>query len=233
MARAEHFLSEFAGMADLNGFRSILEIGCADGFLLRKMKSTFALPEDLVGIEPSLPESIQSDGISLLKGFANAEMELDRRFDLIFSAGVFEHIEKIGEVMTFCDRHLEENGNLFFCVPDAEGQLLSGDPALFTHQHAHCFMEDSVGRLLAHHGFELSRLIKIRDSLKVLARKSRRAAQYPFSRRRSRERTPNGLIPRWRQKSKVAWGQGWSAQHQIVAPQTYGASIPANSTAMA
>ena len=171
LARADNFLKTFTKTVDFKKCKTIIEIGCADGFLLQYLKNTFDWLTELTGIEPSIDETKQINGVTLLKDFANKNLKLNKSFDLIFSVGVFEHIKHINDIMVFCNNHIEDNGKVFFCVPDAKEQLKNGDPALFTHQHIHYFTEESVNYLLSKHGFEIRSLIKTEDSLNVCCQK--------------------------------------------------------------
>lgn len=171
LTRAGNFLKTFTKVVDFEKCETVIEIGCADGFLLQYLKNRFNWLTELIGIEPSIDETKQVNGVTLLKDFANNNLKLNKYFDLIFSVGVFEHIENINDVMAFCNNHIKDDGKLFFCVPDAKEQLKSGDPALFTHQHVHCFTEESVNYLLSKHGFEITSLTRTQDSLNVYSQK--------------------------------------------------------------
>lgn len=170
--RADNFLKAFTQLVDFKKCKTILEIGCADGFLLQYLKNNFSWLNELIGIEPSIDKTKQMNGVTLLKEFANTNLKLNKYFDLIFSVGVFEHIKNINDIMIFCNNHMRDNGKLFICVPDAKGQLENGDPALFTHQHVHCFTEESLNYLLSRHGFEIISLTKTQDSLSVYCKKN-------------------------------------------------------------
>ncbi|HET6991224.1 MAG TPA: class I SAM-dependent methyltransferase, partial [Bacteroidia bacterium] len=149
------------------GISSVLEIGGGDGFILRYLKTQGV--KRLVNIEPSLPESYESEGISYLKKFASESVDLGTSFDLVLSIGVFEHIEKINDVLRFCKKHLSPGGRLLFSVPNSDGCLRSGDPSLFLHQHIHYYTESSLKNLLAVHGFSVIHVDANYDSLIVSA----------------------------------------------------------------
>jgi len=104
--------SSFFKTIKLEKFKSALEIGCASGFLLRHLKKNGL--KELVGIEPSIKRKDEK-GIRFLKKFVNDELTLNKRFDLIFSAWVFEHIQSINSVLRFCGKHLSNEGTLLFC----------------------------------------------------------------------------------------------------------------------
>lgn len=159
---------DFLNNIDLDNCKSAVEIGCANGYLLRQLKNKGF--KELVGIEPSLKESGKIDGILFLNDFADEKLKLPQKFDLIFSCAVFEHIEEIGNVIDFCRNNLNKEGRLFFSVPNAQRQLEDGDPDLFLHQHVHYYTVASIATLLSKHGFGISKILSTKDSFHVTAR---------------------------------------------------------------
>ena len=147
--------------------KSALEIGCADGYLLKQL-TTLGYTK-LIGIEPSLSENSAENTVALLKRYVSADLKLNTTFDLIYSIAVFEHIEKIRDIMVFSKAHLENGGKLFFAVPNAELQLENGDPALFLHEHIHYFTKSSINHLLTSNGFSLDNLESTADTFYVRA----------------------------------------------------------------
>jgi hypothetical protein len=109
----------------------------------------------------------------LHKGFAGKEFKLTKKFNLIYSNAVFEHIADLHDLMTFIKSTLTNDGFLFFGVPNGEFLIRSGDPGLFMHEHIHCFTKLSVQKLLEMHGFYIKQLIESHDDLFVWACKGR------------------------------------------------------------
>lgn len=157
---------------DLKRYRSAVEIGCADGYFLRCLKTNGF--EELVGIEPSIEHTEEAGNILFLKEFADEKLQLSKKYDLVFAFGVFEHIEKIAGMMNFCGNHLLEGGSLFVSVPDAQKQLQKGDPALFAHQHIQYFTENSLDFLFKNHGFGIRSLITEDSALNACAQACQR-----------------------------------------------------------
>ncbi|TRZ96022.1 class I SAM-dependent methyltransferase [bacterium] len=153
---------------DLKNYKSAVEIGCADGYILRCLKNKGFT--DLVGIDPSIEKTQKIGGIQYLKAFACPQTMLSHKYDLIFANNVFEHIININAVIKFCRDNLEAKGELFFLVPNAERQLNEGDPALFLHQHTHYFTGSTIRYLLAKNGFTVKSLVMTKDVFRVKAR---------------------------------------------------------------
>jgi SAM-dependent methyltransferase len=160
--RAKAFLSRI----NYINYSSAIEIGCADGYLLRFLERHGY--GKLIGVEPSLSESVKIGNIEFIKAFANSETNLGK-VDLIFANAVFEHIQDINSVLQFVKNNLHKNGELFFAVPNAQAELESGDPALFIHEHVHYYTKDSINFLLENNGFKLNSITLEPDAIYVSA----------------------------------------------------------------
>lgn len=172
--RGQDFLKIFLGMVNIKDHDSVLEIGCDDGYLLKAIKDRGG--RNLAGIEPSLAATLEVEGITLMKGFAQEDLVLSRQYSLIFASSVFEHIEDMNGIMRFCVKNLKPGGELYFSVPNAGKYIDEGDPALFTHQHVQYFTEHSVRWLLGRYGFKVKAVVKDKDSLEVLGQLTGSAA---------------------------------------------------------
>lgn len=132
---------------------SILEIGCGNGYILKMLKELGF--QDLAGIEPSLKKTTRVHDVLFIKEFVAKELALDKKFDFIFSIGVYEHIEDIDGITSFSKRHLKPDGELFIYVPDCEKSFATGDPGIFIHQHIQYFVANSLEYHLSGHGFSV------------------------------------------------------------------------------
>ncbi len=177
--RGDVVLRALQEVVQLSPTTSVLEIGCADGYLLRHLRSQGL--QKLAGIDPSLPQTSVEDGIQFMKAFATSELTLGEQYDLIVASAVFEHVLDIADMLTFCRRHLTRGGKLFFTVPDEHRLLLEGDPGSFMHQHLHYYTSHSVGFLLARCGFRIRALHSEKDALSVCAEATDRPSKHEDS----------------------------------------------------
>lgn len=166
LRRASQILDEF----DIGNCRSVLEIGCANGYLLEHLKSEDCI--HMVGIEPSIERSCNRGGIKYIKAFANADLDLNEKFDFVFAICVLEHIKDVKDMMRFIWKHLNNEGLIFIEVPNHQRDLESGDPKVFVHEHIHYFTEKSLSILFNNNGFKILKIKKNRDSFFVSAQKS-------------------------------------------------------------
>lgn len=168
--RAPYLMEKLKRIETYKGNISILELGCGNGYILRALnKMGFS---DLSGIEPSLERTEEVDGVLLVKDFVREDLELGKEFDIIFSFGVYEHIEDVKSFTSFSLRHLRPDGELFIYMPNCEKSLDSGDPGMFTHQHVHYFVKRSLINYLRHHGLVVKEDVSDAHALAMFAGRS-------------------------------------------------------------
>ncbi|HUY36947.1 MAG TPA: class I SAM-dependent methyltransferase [Pirellulales bacterium] len=99
----------------LNSGARVLDIGCADGALLRQAP---ALGE-YVGVDPAIERTRHSDGGTLIKGTFPDDLPDGRAFDAITMLAVLEHIpaEAQGSLADACGRFLRPGGLALITVP--------------------------------------------------------------------------------------------------------------------
>jgi len=149
--RAHYSVNRLKGIEKYKN-KDVLEIGCGNGYLLKLLKNRGF--KSLVGIEPSI-KTEKLDGISFIKSYITEETKIDLSFDFIFSFGVYEHVDDINMITSFCSRHLNDGGMLFIYVPNCNKQLALGDFDVFAHEHIQCFVPSSVRRHLMEHEYEI------------------------------------------------------------------------------
>jgi len=152
---------------EIEAHESALDIGCADGHLLKELRKKGV--KVLTGIEPSLAEGGIVDGIMFIKGYVHKDFKLSQHYDMVFASNVFEHVRDINSLMDFCAKHLNPSGKLYFTVPNAERSLTDGDPGLFIHQHIHHFTDASLDSLCQRHGLVRTEMTAATDTFYVTA----------------------------------------------------------------
>lgn len=92
---------------------SVLEFGAGTGFLSELLQEKFNLKADCLEIDPTLLEILQQKGF---KTYSKLN-EIDKKYDLIFSSNVLEHIEKDVEVLSDLRQLLRPSGKLMNYIP--------------------------------------------------------------------------------------------------------------------
>lgn len=127
---------------------SVLEIGCAEGELGKKVKEKYQL--EYYGFEIS-QDAIQAqtvlDGVFRLADQVSEE----RKFDLIMSFHVLEHISDLSPVIVDWKHWLKPDGIVILEVPNNAGHPWVEDDN--NPEHIHQFGMSSIAALLQRHGF--------------------------------------------------------------------------------
>lgn len=104
-----------------NKSASILDMGCANGGLLKSLKQMGY--QNLMGIDPSKScnDHVKKTGIHCLEGdiFSQSFKQLSMTFDCIILTHVLEHIYDLSAAIANLSSKLNENGILYIEVPDA------------------------------------------------------------------------------------------------------------------
>jgi 2-polyprenyl-3-methyl-5-hydroxy-6-metoxy-1,4-benzoquinol methylase len=93
----------------------VLDIGCADGALFKRVQWL----QDGIGIDPMAEPGRLERSHRLLRGNFPDDVQSDERFDAIVALAVFEHIP-LSESPRFaeaCRRHLRSDGRVVLTVP--------------------------------------------------------------------------------------------------------------------
>jgi SAM-dependent methyltransferase len=115
-------LTQYLSQRYLNGFagKALLDLGCGRGeFLHGFARQGF----DAWGVDRSRPaEPKFSEPVTVCDYERNPLPFEDRRFSVLFSKSVFEHVSDIGPLLRECERVLAPGGKLIALVPDWTAQ---------------------------------------------------------------------------------------------------------------
>jgi SAM-dependent methyltransferase len=101
----------------------VLDIGCADGELFRRVKGI----AEGIGIDPDLPSSVRTcPRAVLLKGYYPQALPDHKPFDVISLLAVLEHVppEHQRALAVACARHLKPGGHLVITVPSPSADII-------------------------------------------------------------------------------------------------------------
>lgn len=130
------------------GNKSVLEIGCGRGNLLKSISKEF---DYAIGIEPGVVNET-SGNYKIISGFYPDDIK-DDEFDMIVHFGVLEHIEDPYKFLSSHMQKLSDNGVVITAVPDCSNSLLEGDISIFFHEHFSYFDSFSLKALFVKCGF--------------------------------------------------------------------------------
>lgn len=122
--------------------KTILEIGCGTGYLLKCLKK---LGANVTGIEPGKDNhntSYESE-VKIITDFFPSD-KIKEKFDIILFYNVLEHVFDLDEFLINVKKQLNSNGRVYFAVPDCERAIEVGDISMFFHEHFHYFTEKTL-----------------------------------------------------------------------------------------
>ena len=122
---------------------SVLEIGCAEGFLLRSLMENDRV-KVAIGVEPSLDKELfDGTNIRIFSDFDSLSDCTDKiKFNLLCSFHVLEHILNPSDFLYSLRQYADDNASLIIEVPCRSGnRLLDYDP---NPEHIHRFSPSSL-----------------------------------------------------------------------------------------
>ena len=136
---------------------SILDMGCANGGLLKVLKSLGY--QDILGIDPSKKCNINvnNSGIQCIEGdiFSESFKEYPKTFDCIVLTHVLEHIYDLNTAIENISSKLNDEGILYIEVPDASrySEYYTVPYYYIDCEHINHFDHDSIFNLITPKGF--------------------------------------------------------------------------------
>jgi biotin carboxylase/2-polyprenyl-3-methyl-5-hydroxy-6-metoxy-1,4-benzoquinol methylase len=152
----------------------VLEIGCAYGDFLKKLREEDITAE---GIEPSeMLAQIGSEahGITIVTGTYETLPENRNKYGMIVMSHVLEHFSDPVAILQKARRELKENGLLYLIVPTLEDTQLA---LVFKIIHPTVFVRETLEVMVKKAGFSVVKVVENGYNLSLIARKA--AAETP------------------------------------------------------
>lgn len=130
---------------------SVLEVGCYDGYMLTKFLELGT--RTALGVEPADIPPVTYPGLEVKRGFFDASLIGDNKFDLVYNLAVMEHIDDLNGFINTMFKATKEGGQVAIVVPNGEIGLRQGDLCLFLHEHLNYFTPYTLEYALRWHGF--------------------------------------------------------------------------------
>ncbi len=147
---------------------SVLEIGCAEGLLLRKFADD---GWQAVGVEPTPSYATYARdvlGLEVLDGLFEGVSLEGRRFDLVVAMFVLEHAKKPLEFLERIRGVVNPGGRIFLTVPSVFNLSDFPDDWLSS-PHLMILTPDTLRRLLSRTGYRATRIGPLGDGLAAIA----------------------------------------------------------------
>jgi SAM-dependent methyltransferase len=181
-------IDKMISIYNLKKDNQILEIGSNDGFFIDEFKKKNF--NNIYGVEPSRDVFLQSKkkGHKVInKFFSNKiidkEFKLKKKFDLIYSRQVLEHITNLNNFLKEIDKSLSKDGYLMLEVPDHDMNYENFDYS-FWEEHVNYFNLNTLELLLLKNNYRIihhETTLYSGKALIVFAEKNKRKTKYSIS----------------------------------------------------
>lgn len=152
-------IEKMISIYNLNKESQILEIGSNDGFFIDEFKKKKY--RNIYGVEPSKDVYLQSKkkGHKVINEFftnkiIKKKFKINKKFDLIYSRQVLEHITKLNKFIKEINKSLNKNGFLMLEVPDHDMNYENFDYS-FWEEHVNYFNLKTLELLLQKNNFRI------------------------------------------------------------------------------
>jgi SAM-dependent methyltransferase len=157
--RQDFFFNRVLQFAEGRRFNRVIELGCFDLSLLKKLKANGLLADHWIGIDP-VPLRIDSaaEDILFLHGyFQDIDIPfLDKdRPDLIISDQVFEHVPSANDVLSSFSKAAAPDSTFIVCVPSLELLIDNFSFHNIIHEHLNYFSAGALAKLFGECNFDL------------------------------------------------------------------------------
>jgi SAM-dependent methyltransferase len=149
--RQDFFVSRVLRHAAGKRFNRVIELGCFDLSLLKKLKAGGVVADHWIGIDPvPLPNAGEMGDILFINGyFQDVDIPyLNKDLpDLIISDQVFEHIPSTRDVLQSFSKVAAPNSSFIVCVPSVELLIDNFSFHNLIHEHLNYFSAAALGKL--------------------------------------------------------------------------------------
>ena len=141
--------------------KSILEFGAGSGALAKIVRDKLKKPPICIEIDESLITLLQDDGFETYK----SALDIEKKFDLIYSSNVLEHIRDDDKILFELKDKLKEEGSLVLYLPAFQFLFTELDLKV---GHYRRYEKNSLVNQLKRLGFKIKK-IHYADSLGFIA----------------------------------------------------------------
>jgi len=138
--------------------KNILDVGCGPGWLLSLLPKTI----EKYGIEPNKDAANEASKYCKIYNDDLENLNFNKKFDMIFSHHVIEHVSNPHKFMIKIKSLLKKNGNLVISTPDFDSgcarRFKNKYRLLHDDTHVSLFTNDSMHRFLRSHNFLIKKV---------------------------------------------------------------------------
>jgi SAM-dependent methyltransferase len=162
--RTKFIIEKFLNKHIKKSVKSILEVGCYDGYFLDLLRKNFGAKEavgvEIIKLKNKFPK------LSIINDYFPTDKVAGRKFDLVVIMHVLEHVFYPRDFMLALRKNLNKNGKMLVSIPNEESAFKSG-MVYFQHQHISYFTPTTVKKFFSDLGFKID-AIYTKDSDRIL-----------------------------------------------------------------
>ena len=157
--RQGYFAERVLRFAAGRQFNRVIELGCFDLSLLKKLKAAGIAANHWIGVDPvPLREAETTDGIEFINGYFQ-DVEIPHLnpdlADLVLSDQVFEHIPATRDVLAALSQTFAPDSLFILCVPSMELLVENFSFHNIIHEHLNYFSAATLATLMMDAGYSL------------------------------------------------------------------------------
>ena len=170
--RDDNFIKIFLKNNNNKKKQSIFEIGCYDGYVLKKLSEK---GHKVLGCDPSKGALIgKKKGIPIRKEFFNPSLHKYEKYDFVITRHLIEHIVNPIRWLKNLLKVLKVNGKLVIETPNVDFFLKRGLPSVFSLQHLQYFTKYSLSILLDNLNCKVEKIYQSNENLIFFVKKNKK-----------------------------------------------------------
>jgi len=178
LRQGEKFLEVWRYIGE-NQLKSVLDVGCGNGFFLNHMKLGGL---NKVGIEPSDKAREYCEfPVYKDKELFDSSLHSALDFDMITFFGVLEHVKKPLELIASYKEYLRKDGRIAVIVPNVDSLIVNAlgtECATFCPQHLWYYNIKTLSKLMLMAGFECDKWLTVEPETQPILKKLKGFSPY-------------------------------------------------------
>ena len=171
--RDDNFIKIFLKNNKNKKKQSIFEVGCYDGYILKKLSEK---GYKVLGCDPSKGALIgKKMGIPIRKEFFNSSLYKYEKYDFVITRHLIEHIVNPIDWLKNLLKGLKNDGKLVIETPNVDFFLKRGLPSVFSLQHLQYFTKYSLSILLNNLNCKVEKIYQSNENLIFFVKKNKKS----------------------------------------------------------
>lgn len=164
---AQRFIDTIVQNMGSKKIKTVLEIGCRDGFVLGQIRRRIGAKVVGVDVSTAKPYEDELGPLNIVHAYFPTP-KIREKFDLIYAKAVLEHVSKIQPIVSNVQKQLNPGGMFVAQVPKVEQSLRDGNIGIFIHEHVNFFTKATLSLLCGRNGLRVKKVIEDIGSIIII-----------------------------------------------------------------